>query len=134
MLFNGILDAEVRDVEDIEILAEGRDRPLNLDRDPSFWVPRGNDWEVRMKQARSALIDGIVKDESCLRQVVLRVLCSVRQSVSFYASLWCFCEFKNAQDSFDIEAAWLAQDGTQDNINIPSASPARRQLEPRSRS
>lgn len=58
VLFNGILAAEARDVEDIEILAEERPRPLNLERDPSAWVPRGNDWEVRKKQARSALIDG----------------------------------------------------------------------------
>lgn len=132
-LFNGILDAEVQDVEDVEALAEERDRPPNLERDPSSWVPRGNDWEVRMKQARSALIDGIAKDESWLKQVVPRVLCSVRQSVSFYDSLWCFCEIKNAQDSFNIKAAWLARDGIQDNINIPSASPARFQLEPRLR-
>lgn len=48
-----------------------------------------------MKQARSALIDGIVKDESWVKQVVPRVLCSVRQSVSFYASHWCFCEIKS---------------------------------------
>lgn len=53
-LFNSILDAEVQDVEDIETLAEERDRSPNLERDPSSWVPRGNDWEVRMKQARSA--------------------------------------------------------------------------------
>ena len=82
-----------------------------------------------MKQARSALIDGIAKDDSWLKQVLPRVLCSLRPSASFYASLWCSGEIKNGQDSFNIKAAWHARDGIQDNINIPSASPPRCQLE-----
>ena len=134
VLFNGVVDAEVRRVEAIEILAEEKDRPPNLERDPKSWVPRGADWEVRMRQARSALIDRIAKDDSWLEQVLPRVLCSLETVCFLLCFTLVFQRDQECANSFNIKAAWLARDGIQDNINIPSASPARCKLEVESES
>lgn len=69
-VFRSILDVEMRTLKMSRSWLKKGFGHLNLERHPSSWVPRGNDWVVRMKKARSALIDGIAKDEDRSKQSV----------------------------------------------------------------